>query len=96
MSNHDHDHQHHDHHHDHHQDHQHDHPPHPQVAIKTMKRKYHSWSEVMDLREVGHVFLLLLLFFFVISVAYMIYDMSICDISDLWLCMICPSNHQII
>merc|ERR1719422_2186413 len=22
------------------------------VAIKTMKRKYHSWSEVMDLREV--------------------------------------------
>ena len=23
-----------------------------QVAIKTMKRKYHSWSEVMDLREV--------------------------------------------
>ena len=22
------------------------------VAIKTMKRKYHSWNEVMDLREV--------------------------------------------
>jgi hypothetical protein len=22
------------------------------VAIKTMKRKYHSWAEVMDLREV--------------------------------------------
>ena len=53
MSNHDHDHQHHDLHHDHHQDHQHDHPIHPQVAIKTMKREYHSWSEVMDLREVG-------------------------------------------
>ena len=29
----------------------------PQVAIKTMKRKYHSWSEVMDLREVGDDYL---------------------------------------
>ena len=25
---------------------------HERVAIKTMKRKYHSWDEVMDLREV--------------------------------------------